>query len=127
MPTAGKTIFLIEDEDIVRTLARRLFESEGFLVLDAKTLEGALKIWKEERAAIDLVFADVQLEDGNSLSTVRDFLDEKPGLKVIFTSGYNEDVVRNGSGRIPAAAFVQKPFHPRELMRAIRDAFEGTK
>ncbi|MDB6026464.1 MAG: response regulator [Verrucomicrobiales bacterium] len=124
---AGKTILLIEDEDIVRVLVRRLLEENGFTILDAATLARAREIWRTAGQSIDLLFADVQLPDGSVKELCREFLQDKPGLRVIFTSGYSEDVIQDTKCDVPCSAFIQKPFNPRELLNAIREVFEITK
>ena len=123
---AAGVILLIEDEDIVRSLARRLLESKGFVVLEAATINDARVIWGNQAKEIDLLLSDVQLPDGSTIGLVREMQREKPELRIIFTSGYSEDVL--GLKReLSGAAFVQKPFHPRDLMDLIDQALRKDK
>ncbi len=122
-----KTILLVEDEDIVRSLARKLLEARGFSILEASSIEAARKCWGEKSSEIDLLLSDVLLPDGSTVSLVSEFQKEKPELRVIFTSGYSEDVVFAVKNQLNGAAFVQKPFHPRELMSLIDAALRKDK
>jgi two-component system cell cycle sensor histidine kinase/response regulator CckA len=130
MPSEKKsdvTILLIEDEDIVRTLARKLLESHGFSILEASTIQGALEHWDKHANEIGVLLADVQLPDGSTKNLVAQFQREKPTLKVIFTSGYSEDVLFDVKNELRTSAFIQKPFHPRELLKLIDTALKETK
>jgi two-component system cell cycle sensor histidine kinase/response regulator CckA len=123
----ANVILLVEDEDIVRSLARRLLEAKGFVVLEAASIEAARKVWGGRAEEIDLILADVQVPDGNTTGMVRELQREKPELRIIFTSGYSEDVVFDSKEELNEAAFVQKPFHPRELMSLIDAALKKEK
>ncbi len=125
--TPGNTILLVEDEDIVRALAKKVLEATGFIVFEASSIESARKIWQKRHQEIDLLLADVLLPDGSSKQIGQEFQREKPQLHVIFTSGYGEDIIEGNKTDVRCAGFVQKPFHPRELIKVIQKAFEKNK
>jgi DNA-binding NtrC family response regulator len=129
MPSGGQkalggaeTILLVEDEAPLLKLMRHILESYGYKVLDSSTGKAALEIWEQHKNRIDLLLSDLTLPDGMSGRELAKILQaEKPGLKVIHTSGY--DAARPAGDSPPAtgAAFLQKPFHARKLAELVFD------
>jgi PAS domain S-box-containing protein len=121
VPTGGsETILVIEDEDIVRTLACRGLRDHGYHVVEARNGAQALRYIREHPATIDLVISDVVMPEmggrelGQSLTTV------DPDLPILYMSGYTgEDVVQRGL-LDPGSPFQQKPFTPAGLAVKVR-------
>jgi PAS domain S-box-containing protein len=121
-----ETILLVEDEEPLLKLMHHILESYGYKVLDSSTGKAALEIWAQHKQEVDLLLSDLILPDGMSGQELAKILQaEKPGLKVIYTSGY--DTARLAADLMPAqgAVFIQKPFHARKLAEAIFDTLRG--
>lgn len=119
-------MLLVEDEEMVRRLARIILETQGYRVLVAANGEEALQLASLHDGSIHLLLTDVVMP-GMGGRQVADILrDRLPGLKVLFMSGYTSDeALRHGiaEGRDP---FLQKPFTPGGLVEAVRGALNKT-
>jgi DNA-binding NtrC family response regulator len=120
----NETILLVEDEELVRALASRVLERAGFTVLVAASAAEALALSAEHIGRIDLLVTDVIMPRvlGPELALLLNR--ERPGLGVLFTSGYTA----GGSGVTaaipPDARFLDKPFSPSDLVAAVRAAID---
>jgi PAS domain S-box-containing protein len=122
----NETILLVEDEEPVRSLARTLLERKGYQVLEAKSGLSALEIWKERRETIDLLFTDMVMPDGISgRELAARLMAEKPGLKVIYTSGYTDDMLGENSPLRNNPNFLEKPFISHKLLQRVRECLDG--
>jgi two-component system, cell cycle sensor histidine kinase and response regulator CckA len=124
-PTAGsETILVIEDEDIVRTLACRGLKDHGYSVVEARNGAQGLRYIREHPGVIQLVISDVVMPEmgGRELGHTLASLD--PDLPILYMSGYTgEDVVQRGL--LPAGApFQQKPFTPATLASKVRSMLD---
>jgi two-component system, cell cycle sensor histidine kinase and response regulator CckA len=120
----GETVLLVEDEDIVLRFTRRLLESLGYRVEVAARGDSALSLI-EAGLKFDVLLTDVLLPglDGQQLYQSAAAL--RPGLPVVFMSGYMGSLI-GARGVVTAdAVFLQKPFSCHALARAIRSAFDG--
>jgi CheY-like chemotaxis protein len=121
-----ETILLVEDEAPLLKLMHHILESYGYKVLDCSTGKAALEIWAQHKEKVDLLLSDLILPDGMSGQELAKILQaEKPGLKVVHTSGY--DAARLATGAMPAqgAVFIEKPFHARKLAETVFDTLRG--
>jgi PAS domain S-box-containing protein len=122
----NETILLVEDEAPVRSLARTLLERKGYHVIEADSGLSALEIWQEQRDAIDLLFTDMVMPEGISgRELAARLLVEKPGLKVIYTSGYTDDMLGENSPLRNNPNFMEKPFDSHKLLKQVRDCLDG--
>jgi PAS domain S-box-containing protein len=116
-----ESILLVEDEEPVRRLTRRLLEARGYRVRSAGTGAEALRIWEEQQGAFDLVVTDMVMPGGISGRDLAERLGaRRPGLKVIFLSGYAGDVVNPGMELRQGLNFLQKPFGATTLIQCVR-------
>jgi PAS domain S-box-containing protein len=121
-----ETILLVEDEAPVRSLARTLLERKGYHVIEADSGLSALEIWQEQRDAIDLLFTDMVMPEGISgRELAARLLAEKPGIKVIYTSGYTDDMLGENSPLRNNPNFLEKPFSSHKLLQRVRDCLDG--
>ena len=113
---------IVEDEDAVRTITRRLLESFGYRVVDANLPDRALAIAAAMDGSIDLILTDVVMPgmDGRQLATRLEHL--LPGTRVLYMSGYVDSPERYGIDR---RCFIQKPFTPAELAGKVREAIDA--
>jgi two-component system, cell cycle sensor histidine kinase and response regulator CckA len=121
----SETILVVEDEDVVRALACRGLREQGYTVLEAKHGLEALERVERDPATIDLVISDVVMPElsGRELGTRLAVL--RPGLPILYMSGYTgDDVIQRGLLE-PGVPFQQKPFTPEGLARKVREMLDG--
>jgi len=120
----SETILIVEDEDLVRALAVRVLKAEGYRCQEARNAEEAIRLLEQEKISIDLVITDVVMP-GMSGGGLGDRLERlRPGVPILFTSGYtDEDVIRRGllENNRP---FLQKPSTPQELACKVRTVLD---
>jgi CheY-like chemotaxis protein len=122
-PGAGETILLVEDEPILRELARAILADAGYKILDAERGEDAFVVWSQHRNEIDLLLTDMVLPGGMTGRELATCLQEsKPDLKVIYTTGYSQDLLE---AKGEPVTFLQKPYPPETLMRAVRSCLDS--
>ncbi len=120
-PMGNETILLVEDAEAVRMVARIILERHGYRVIEASSPTAAYEHCERNKDKIDLLLTDVvmPLMSGPELARRVQLL--RPGIRVLFMSGYTDDsVVRHGvlEGE---TAFLQKPFTSGSLARKVRD------
>ena len=122
-PRGSETILLVEDEELVQRLARGVLERLGYTVLTARRGDDALRL-VEAGAAFDLLLTDVILPglDGPNLYGRAKAL--KPELKVVFMSGYTDNLLEEKGLGAAKGRFLQKPFVPATLARLVRSALD---
>jgi CheY-like chemotaxis protein len=110
------SILVIEDEDGVRELARRVLEQEGYLVHDVRNGAEAIQILETASPEIDLVVSDVIVSDMATVQLEERMVGRQPNLRILYMSGYSrEEVVQRGL--VPAERpFIQKPFTGADLV-----------
>jgi two-component system cell cycle sensor histidine kinase/response regulator CckA len=124
------TVLLVEDEDQVKRLMAKVLEMRGYAVLSAESGARALELSAAHAGAIDLLLADVELEDrmnGHDIAQRLRF--ERPRMRVLYTSGYPLDYcVGRGGAKVQKevqelmASFLPKPFTPTSLTENVRRA-----
>ena len=117
------TILLVEDEANVREFAAAVLQQDGYALLQAKSADSALEVWRWHSARIDLLLTDVVLPGELSGPQLGQKLRaQKPSLKVILTTGYSRETVEEKSGGAEALRLMNKPYTPRILLEAVREA-----
>jgi len=120
----GETVLLVEDSEGLRELAQRLLARQGYTVIVASSAEEALRLF-DENLAIDLVLTDVVMPGASGPALVRQLMEKRPTVKVIYMSGYTEDVITQHGVLQPGIAFLHKPFTSDTLGRKIRDVLDA--
>jgi len=122
----SETVLLVEDEAIVRALARQILIEFGYTVIEARDGVEALEIYSNEGFTFDLLLTDVVMPRMGGRELAGKLLEQNSGLPVLFISGYTDDaIVRHGV--IGANAnFVQKPFSPETLVGKIREILDNS-
>jgi len=120
-----ETVLLVEDEESVRELVRVTLSSRGYHVLEAADGESGLRLAADTEVAIDILVTDVMMPGmgGRELATKLAAL--RPGICVLFLSGYTEDVVVTPGALGPGAAFLQKPFTLQNLAKKVREVLRA--
>jgi CheY-like chemotaxis protein len=123
-PTGSETILLAEDQDEVRGLARAALESHGYTVLEARHGKEALRLCEQHPGPIHLLITDLVMPQMGGRELVEQAGPRRPGLKVLYLSGYTDDAVLRHDLGEPGMMFLQKPFTPLSLARKVREALD---
>ena len=123
LAAGSETVLLVEDEEAVRGLARRVLEDCGYTVLVAEDARKALELERAEDGPIDLVLTDVVMPGRTGPELAQELLQRRPGLKVVLMSGYAQDTFAR-VGLSDDTPHLEKPFTPAALVRAVRDALD---
>jgi len=119
-PGNGEVILLVEDEPPVRSLAKRLLEDLGYTVEAAHDGQSALALARA-LPRVDLLLTDVMLPGGMSKREVAEALaKERPGLPVVYTSGYSEEILSHRAEVGPDPRLVSKPYDREQLAATVR-------
>jgi two-component system, cell cycle sensor histidine kinase and response regulator CckA len=121
----SETILLVEDDHQVRGLARTILRKHGYLVLDAPSAGDALLICEQFQGKIHLLLTDVVMPRMGGRALVERLAPVRPGMRVIYMSGYTDDAVVRHGGLNAEAAFVEKPIMPEPLLMKIREVLDG--
>ncbi len=113
-------ILLVEDEASVRAFASRALTLRGYTVLEAGSAEEALARLEDRTLEIDLFVTDVVMPGLDGPAWVRQALETRPNVKVIFVSGYAEDALSEDTTRIPNSIFLPKPFSLSDLTNTVQ-------
>ena len=121
--TAGATVLVVEDEQVLRAIARRVLSAMGYRVLVAASGEDAEAIAAEPGESIDLLFTDIVMPGMHGITLAERLRRARPGLRVLVTSGYTRDDVARRGITMPDRHFLPKPYTPSMLQAAIEDVF----
>jgi two-component system, cell cycle sensor histidine kinase and response regulator CckA len=123
-PHAGtQTVLVVEDEEGVRELAKRLLMKQGYTVLVAANADEALRLF-EANQTIDVLLTDVVMPGASGPELTRQLVEQRPALRVIYMSGYTEDAIVQHGILKPGIAFLNKPFNSETLGAKIRQVLE---
>lgn len=121
----NETILIVEDEEMLRNLARDILKDCGYRTLEAASGRQALEIWQQHAGQIDLLLTDMVMPEGVSgIQLAEQLIAQNPGLKVVFMSGYTSDDVSPELLHRNNASFIQKPYGHTELAKAVRDCLD---
>jgi two-component system, cell cycle sensor histidine kinase and response regulator CckA len=115
------TVLLVEDESMVRTVARRILEQHGMRVVEAENPAQALAIFRARSTEFDVVVSDVVMPGMSGPAMVEELLLLEPDLKVLYVSGYTNNALVHQAVIERGFVFLQKPFAPLELVRHVRE------
>jgi CheY-like chemotaxis protein len=115
-------VLLVEDEDAMRQLARECLEASGYSVLAAPNGEAAIEIAKQHRGPIELVLTDVIMPGISGRELARALTALRPEMKVLYMSGYPNDLIAQHGLLDPDTILVEKPFTFHSLLTKIQQA-----
>jgi CheY-like chemotaxis protein len=124
LPGGTETLLLVEDEAAVRSSARRLLERQGYTVLEARHGADALRLVEESGRPIDLVVTDLVMPEMGGKELAERLRVHRPGLKILFMSGYTEKAITADGVMPPKTGFVETPFTVEQLMRRLRELLD---
>jgi CheY-like chemotaxis protein len=120
VPHGAETVLLVEDQEEVRSLARRALQSHGYSVREAASAEDALDLLAATGVEPDLLLTDVVMPGMNGVDLASRLRAERPHLRVVFMSGYSDHPALSRERLGAGAAFLAKPFSPSALARTVR-------
>ena len=124
-PGGGKeTILITEDEESIRKLAARVLAEKGYRVLVAGDGDEALRIAKNHNGEIHLLLTDLILPGINGRQLATSIIHQHPGAKVLYMSGYTENIIAHHGMLEDGVALLEKPFTPNMLCRKVRDSLD---
>ena len=118
-------VLLTEDEPAVRALVVRVLRALGLEVLEAGHAAEAESLFRSRASEVALLLTDVVLPDRNGRELADALRGIREDLRVLYMSGYNEDVVAHRGILDPGVRFLRKPFTSRELAEKVREALEA--
>jgi PAS domain S-box-containing protein len=118
-PINGSAL-MVEDEPQLLAMARRVLESAGMRVIAASDGHEALRAAGEALESIDILVTDVVMPHMSGVELARELTARRPGLRVLYVSGYAKELPLPGTESTPAVSFIAKPFTPAQLLDAVR-------
>jgi PAS domain S-box-containing protein len=117
----SETILLVEDEEVVRGLVRRILETRGYKVIEAGSADQALSLYRRSRGHIDLLVTDVIMPGMSGCELYRRLADSSQQLKVLYTSGYTGEAIAQHGALEPGIPLLEKPFTVEGLASKVRE------
>lgn len=126
LPRGSETLLFVEDDHSVRNTVTRMLRRLGYRVIEAGDASEAVRLWSLHRNDVALLLTDMVMPgDINGLDLAGQMLDQKPGLKVILTSGYSAEIAQWGIPKDTRIRFLPKPLNAPILVLAVRDSLDG--
>ena len=122
---ATETILLVEDDEAVRDVSRRILVQRGYTVLEATNGAEALRVCADTTRPIDLIVSDMVMPEMNGPELGRHIRERHPGTALLFMSGYTRDAALRQSFLEPGTAFIEKPFTPATLAQRVREVLDA--
>ncbi len=122
--TGGEVVLVVEDEPLVRELAVASLRERGYDVLDAPTAEQALELLRSRPGRIHLLLTDVIMPGMSGKQIAQEAVRLRPGIGVLYTSGYTDNVVVHHGMLDEGIHFLQKPYTPGTLALKVREVLQ---
>ncbi len=119
-----ETVLVVDDEELVRKVAKTCLEKEGYSVVTASSGHEAIELFRARGSTIDVVLLDVVMPDLNGAEVLTQLRSIRPQVKALVSSGYSEAAASAQIGQVEVAGFVQKPYTMQALCSAIRQALD---
>ncbi len=120
----GEVVMVVDDEEILRVVARAALEQAGYKVLEAEDATSAMQLYRSERERIAVVVSDVKMPDRSGLDVLADLRTVNPDVRVILCSGSVDVDKKNEMLKLGAKAFLPKPYSAMELTRLVHQVIE---
>jgi CheY-like chemotaxis protein len=122
----NELVLLVEDESAVQDMGAQALRRHGYRVMVASNGRAALELWARHQAEIDLLLTDMIMPGGISgQQLAQQVLAEKPGLKVVYTSGYNSEIAGKEMDLKEGINYLAKPYELEQLFLTVRVALDG--
>lgn len=119
-----ETILIVEDEEAVREVASTMLQRRGYTVIPACDSREAEQVCRTYSGSIDLLLTDVVLKETGGLEVAQTLTTLRPKMRIIYMSGYTDDVVLQHGIRNSQVAFLPKPFTTLELASKVREVLD---
>jgi CheY-like chemotaxis protein len=117
---------VVEDEPAVREIMTQVLRHHGYNVIEAADGPEAIDMWTDKRSEVDLLVTDIVMPNGVKGNVLAHRLKaDKADLKVIFSSGYSSDFATESSPLDERFSFLEKPYKPEVLVRAVRECLDN--
>jgi CheY-like chemotaxis protein len=123
-PPLNKTILIVEDDPIIRSLIRRVLQNQGYTLLEAETGQEALELFYHYPGLIHLLLTDLNMPGMTGKDLARQLNYALPQLKVLFISGYTHKIITRYGDLGANIAFLEKPFNPTALINKVQEMFD---
>jgi CheY-like chemotaxis protein len=122
-----ETILLVEDDEVVRGLARLVLEESGYKVLQASNGTEALLISEQYREPIHLLLTDVVMPVMSGRVVADRLKTRRPQMLVLYMSGYTDEVIVHQGVLNQGVNFIAKPFAPSALLQKVREILDAAR
>ena len=122
-----ETILLVEDEEIVRGMLGEVLRAQGYTVVEAPHGPAAIDLAARMAGPIHLLISDMLMPEMNGWELAKRLLATRPGLPVLYISGYSDDEARRFGKFEGTGQFLQKPFRPDALLAKAREILDAQK
>ena len=123
--SGAETVLLVEDEPALRDLIKIALSGHGFTVLDVGNPGDAITLCKKHTAPLHLLLTDVIMPGMDGPALAKRVRIERPGIKVLYMSGYATNFIMHDGEVDPGTNFLEKPFHPRALLHKVREVLDS--
>ena len=124
-PTGTETILVVEDEEAILNIAKRILREAGYTVLTAASPDDALMACKAQQGKIHLLLTDVVMPQMGGRVLAETLVVARPGIKVLYMSGYTDDAIVHHGTLDPGTHFIAKPFSAADLTRKVRKVLDS--
>lgn len=121
-----ETILLVEDEEAVRELIHTVLTEQGYDVIPARDSAHAVQLASSFARDIHMLLTDVVMPGMSGRELANHIAQRRPGIRVLFMSGYTDNVITTGGMLEKGLAFLQKPFSPNNLAQKVREVLTPT-
>ena len=119
-PSGTETLLVVEDEDQVRDLTKRVLEKCGYKIIEAAEGYSALKLSTQFQDTIHMVITDIVMPGMNGKVLTEKLQESRPEIKILFMSGHSENIIEDHGLLLDGLNFIQKPFNVREFTLKVR-------
>jgi CheY-like chemotaxis protein len=123
-PGGTETVLVVEDDQGVRALTLLTLRKKGYQAVVAANGKEVRKLSDEQVAQVRLLVTDIVMPGTNGREVAAELRRRRPGLPVLYVSGYAADAFVDGSGLDPRSGFLAKPFSPPTLLRRVRELLD---
>jgi len=123
-PHGTETVLLVEDEASIRALEQQALRAAGFTVLAAADSDEALRLARQHPGEIHLLLTDLVLPGDSGAALAREVVTARPRIRVLYMSGYTDDMAVRQGMLDPGARFIAKPFTTESLVRKVRETLD---